>query len=161
MTRRLPPLAGAVAIATGLGLPMAPALGAELVTAADVERIAEIARDFGEARIETAPTGEPLILGTMEETGYAILFYGCVEGAECSDIQFVARWAAPYELDLEVINRWNAAARFATAWRDPDGDAVLEFAINLEGGVTAENLADSFDWWRLLIAGFVVEVLSD
>ena len=159
MTRSLSPLAGAVALT--VGLPIAPALGGDLVTAADVERIAEIARDFGEARVETAPTGEPLILGSIEETGYAIVFYGCVEGEDCSDIQFVARWSAPFELDLEVINRWNAAARFATAWRDPDGDAVLEYAINLEGGVTAENLADSFDWWRLLIAGFVVEVLSE
>ena len=159
MTRSLSPLACAVALT--VGLPIAPALGADLVTAADVERIAEIARDFGEARVETAPTGEPLILGSIEETGYAIVFYGCVEGEDCSDIQFVARWSAPFELDLEVINRWNAAARFATAWRDPDGDAVLEYAINLEGGVTAENLADSFDWWRLLIAGFVVEVLSE
>ena len=161
MIRCLPPLAGAVALSVALGLPAAPAMGADLVTAGDVERIVQIARDFGEARVETAPTGEPLILGTMEETGYAILFHGCVEGEDCSDIQFLARWSAPFELDLEVFNRWNSATRFATAWRDPDGDAVLEYAVNLQGGVTAESLADSFDWWRLLIAGFVVEVLSE
>ena len=151
-----------VACAAALALSLPPAVSAsDLVTAADVERIAEIARDFGEARVETAPGGEPLIIGNMEETGYAILFYGCVEGADCSDIQFVARWTAPETLGLEAFNRWNSDARFATAWRDPNGDAVLEFAVNLHGGVSEENLADSFDWWRLLIAAFVVEVLSD
>ena len=159
MTRSLS--AAACAAALSLAMPAAPAAGTELITAADVERIAEMAAGFGAAEVETAPTGEPLILAEIEETRYAILFYGCTEGADCSDIQLVARWTAPPELGLEDVNRWNAQTRFANAWLDPEGDPVLEFAVNLKGGVSAENLQDSFDWWRLLIAGFVVEVLSE
>lgn len=153
-------LSGAVCAAV-LATAAWPALGSDLVTAGDVDRIAEIARGFGSATVETDPVGDPMIVGRMDGTQYGVLFYGCTDGSDCRDIQFFTRWTAGRPLDVAAINDWNAATRFAKAYLDAEGDPVLEFAVNLFGGVSETNLDDTFDWWRLLMDGFAADVLRE
>jgi hypothetical protein len=44
------------------------------------------------------------------------------------------------EISTEKVNEWNTKHRFARAYRDKDGDAVLEADIDFTGGVTEANL---------------------
>ena len=34
---------------------------------------------------------------------------------------------------------------------DDDNDVVVEFDMNLDGGVSQKNLDDTFDWWKLTL----------
>jgi hypothetical protein len=44
------------------------------------------------------------------------------------------------EVSPEKTNEWNSRHRFARAYRDKDGDAVLESDIDFTGGVTEANI---------------------
>ena len=41
---------------------------------------------------------------------------------------------------METINAWNRDTRFGKAFLDEDLDAVIEFDVNLEHGVSRDNL---------------------
>lgn len=44
------------------------------------------------------------------------------------------------QVSTEKTNEWNSRHRFARAYRDKDGDAVLESDIDFTGGVTEVNI---------------------
>ena len=44
------------------------------------------------------------------------------------------------QVSTEKTNEWNSRHRFARAYRDEDGDAVLESDIDFTGGVTEANI---------------------
>jgi len=44
------------------------------------------------------------------------------------------------QVSTEKTNEWNSRHRFARAYRDKDGDAVLEADIDFTGGVTEANI---------------------
>ena len=48
--------------------------------------------------------------------------------------------------DTDLMNRWNRDFRFARAYRDDDGDPVLEADLDFVGGVTEEAIKA---WVRL------------
>jgi hypothetical protein len=44
------------------------------------------------------------------------------------------------QISTEKVNEWNTRHRFARAYRDKDGEAVLESDIDFTGGVTEANI---------------------
>jgi hypothetical protein len=50
------------------------------------------------------------------------------------------------------VNRWNRDYRFGKAYVDAEGDVILEWDVNLWGGVSPANLDDTFDWWRTVLS---------
>jgi hypothetical protein len=44
------------------------------------------------------------------------------------------------QVSTDKTNEWNSGHRFARAYRDKDGDAVLESDIDFTGGVTEANI---------------------
>lgn len=129
-----------------------PAAAAQgTVSAANPSGVLDAARKFGPAELTTDKDGDPLIRGTMDETNYTVFFYGCETGANCKAIQLWTFFDAGPAATLEDVNAWNATHRFSKAYIDSDGDVAVEFDVNLFGGVTAENLEDTFDWWRLVL----------
>lgn len=44
------------------------------------------------------------------------------------------------QVSTEKMNEWNSEHRFSRAYRDKDGDAVLESDIDFTGGVTEANI---------------------
>lgn len=87
-------------------------------------------------------------------------FYGCAKGRECDDIQFSAGWSGP-KVSLEKINEWNRDKRFGKAYIDSDGDPRLEMEVNLDYGVSAKNLEDSFNWWSKALKEFKKIVIEE
>lgn len=59
------------------------------------------------------------------------------------------------KIDLKKINEWNAGKRFSRAYLDQDGDAVIEWDVDLEGGTTAGALKESIRTYRVGVMTFV------
>ena len=63
-------------------------------------------------------------------------------------------------MTLRDVNRWNQEYRFGQAYIDTDGDPVLAYFVNLNGGVAYENLDDTFDWWKVMLTSFDEKVIN-
>jgi hypothetical protein len=59
------------------------------------------------------------------------------------------------KLDLKKINEWNATKRYSRVYIDRDGDAVIDWDIDLEGGITAGALKESIKTYRIGVMTFV------
>ncbi|PIE07594.1 MAG: YbjN domain-containing protein [Rhodobacterales bacterium] len=140
-------------LAAGLVLPQA-ALAEDLVDATQVDVIASLAAKYGTAEVDVDNTGDPMISGEIDDTHYMVLFYGCENGNNCTTIQYYTGWINPGGIDVDTLNDWNRDRRFSKAYIDAEGDPVIEFDVNLFGGVTETNLYDTFDWWRLVMSEF-------
>ena len=138
----------------------APVLVADdMVDATDPDAVMNIARGFGSARLSEEGIGDPLISGRIEGEKYKVFFYMCEENQNCKDIQFWAGWTGT-DVTIEDVNEWNAEKRFGKAFIDDEGDPILTYVVNLNGGVSYDNLEDSFDWWRTMLSSFVSDVLD-
>jgi hypothetical protein len=131
----------------------------QLITASDPDVILNFARGFGGARLSEDDTGDPMIDGRIEGTRYVILFYGCENGADCSEIQFSAGWSG-YSVSVETLNAWNRDYRFGKAYLDKEGDPLLQMDVNLEHGISSDNLDSTFEWWAAVLNDFTKKVLE-
>jgi hypothetical protein len=165
-------LLGVLAFATTESALAAPAptkidnLGAEetvappttgLLDGGSVDAILALAKTRGEATLETQEGGDPKISGTTGDIPYEVYFMNCTDHTACEDLNLYAGF-----LDLrpkpDVINTWNRDKRFGKAYLDKDGDAVVEMDINLEHGISSENLDADFAVWALVVEQFAKHV---
>ncbi|SUZ30998.1 hypothetical protein ROE7235_00729 [Roseibaca ekhonensis] len=137
-------------------LALAPAAsGAQtLLDASDPEAIAAIARGYGAVEVTSDAVGDPMLRGRMDGTQYLVLFYGCENGRNCTNIQFRAAWVNTGAVTQNTIQAWNNDNRFGKATLDAENDPVIQWDVNLFGGVSRANLDDTFDWWRVVLDGF-------
>ncbi len=125
-----------------------------LLTGDPADAILPIAQRFGEAEMDVDDLGYPMIVGTIEGLYYFAYYYGCNDdGTGCNSIQLRATWTVD-SISLEHLNEWNRTTRFGKAYVESDGDVALEMEVNLDFGVTPNNLDDTFDWWRIGLIEF-------
>jgi hypothetical protein len=127
-----------------------PAHAQTIVDATNPDEIVNIARGYGSASLETQNNGDPKITGRIEGVTYQVFFMNCTDNANCEDLNFYAGFLDNKQT-LDVINAWNRDKRFGKAYLDADLDAVIEFDVNLEHGVTRENLDAAFGLWSLIL----------
>ncbi len=148
---------------TGLLLGLATGLSAvtaqELIDGSDAEAILAIAQRHGEAALSTQSSGAPLISGSVGERAYHLFFMNCGETGTCEDLNFYAGFLG-VKPTLDALNEWNRNRRFGNAYLDADLDAVIEFDLNLEYGVTADNLDAAFSLWSLLLEEFTLQIVE-
>lgn len=147
-------LAACVVIAGGGVASSASAASERLIKGGNPDEILTIMRGFGSADLDTDPSGDPLITGRMEGILYSVYFYGCRNGRDCDNIQFYASWQDIADITLADINAWNTRRRFGRAYIEDGGDVTIEMDVNLDYGVTAGNLDDSADYWRVVVTEF-------
>ena len=139
-------------LAMGLAAP-ALAAGSDLLDGSNVDEILKLAKGYGDASLETQSNGDPKIKGVMDDVSYSIYFMNCIDNEDCEDLNFYAGF-----LDLkpkqEDINSWNRDKRFGKAYIDTDGDAVVEMDLNLEHGVSSDNLKADIDVWKLVLGEY-------
>jgi hypothetical protein len=135
------------AIAFGLA---APVLAEDLIDGDSLDEITNIARGYGSATLETADNGDPKISGKIEGVVYQVYFMNCTDGKNCEDINFYAGFADNKQ-STDVINAWNRDKRFGKAYLDADLDAVIEWDVNLEHGLSHDNMDADFSVWKLLL----------
>jgi len=148
------------ALALAVLASFATAEAKDLIDAEDPQAILEIAKGFGSARLKKDSQGDPMISGRIDGTRYGIYFYGCDNNhRHCDDIKFGAAWSGK-KVTLKQVNNWNRTKRYGTAYLDNDGDPNLDMPVNLDYGVTVENLEDDFSFWEKVLKAFKKEVLD-
>lgn len=128
-----------------------------LLDGSDVDEILNIARGYGEAQLEENTNGDPKIRGKMDGITYAVYFMNCTANENCEDLNFYAGFL-DLKPDMEVINTWNRDKRFGKAYLDTDDDAVVEMDVNLEHGVSRDNLDAAFAVWELVLDQYTEHV---
>ena len=140
-----------------LGTPApSPAPSSDMVTADQLDTIVASARAIGEASLTQTDDGEPLIEGTVDGINYFIWFYGCrnAQGAGCSSIQYSAAFNTD-GIASSLLNGWNRDFRYGSAYLLDDGTLVIQWSVNLDGGVSQVNLDDTMSVWRDTIDAFL------
>lgn len=131
----------------------------KLIDGSKPAEILDIAKGFGSATLSTDDDGDPMIDGRIDGNRFAIHFFSCTNGTGCGVILFRAAWISD-TIDLAKLNDWNANKFVGRAYLDNENDPVIEMTVILEGGVSAENLEESFEYWRLVLGDFVTEVIK-
>lgn len=72
-----------------------------------------------------------------------------------TNFQLYSYFEKQKKVDLKRLNEWNASKRFSRAYLDKDGDAVIEWDVDLEGGTTAGALKESIRTYRVGVMTFV------
>ncbi|GAB4267914.1 MAG: hypothetical protein Kow0013_18270 [Pararhodobacter sp.] len=131
-----------------------------IITGNDIDRIREIAGAYGPAERRDGAEG-PWIRGEIDGIVYSITFLNCDDmQANCSTVQFRAWWETDGQIPVEAMNQWNRDRRFSAAYIDEEGDATIEWDVNLAGGVTAVNFDDNVQWWRAVMVQFRDQVIE-
>jgi hypothetical protein len=140
-----------VALAAALAVTGAPASAQTLIDGSSVDEIANIARGYGSVSLGTASSGAPRISGKIDGISYHLFLRNCSEShTDCEDLNFYAGFLDNKQ-PLDAINAWNRDKRFGRAYLDADLDAVIEFDVNVEYGISRENLDSSFAVWSLIL----------
>lgn len=131
----------ALAVALALCIAPAPAVAQKVLTECSVKDVAKILASMGLEVKDSKDEGKQSYV-RFELGGYrvALILYN-----ENTDAQLYAGFA-DWKVTPEKVNEWNRDRRFSRAYRDDDGDAVLETDIDFTGGVTEDNLKA---WVRL------------
>lgn len=136
-----------------------PAAAETLVDATDPEAILNVARGFGSASLETDDSGDPKIAGRIDGIRYSLYFYGCKAATNCQSLQFKAGWTGS-SATLETVNDWNLARRYGSGYIDKEGDPVVKMDVNIEFGVSARNLDETFALWKSVLGAFADDVVN-
>ena len=134
-----------------------PALAQDLVDGSQVDDIVAIARTHGSASLESQADGSPRIAGRINGVPYHVLFMNCTAARACEDLNFYAAFA-DLKPTLDAINAWNRERRFGTAYLDADLDAAIEYDLNLEHGVTRDNLDAAFGIWSVVLEEYAAHI---
>ena len=109
--------------------------------------------------LATDTRGDPVISGRISRTDYLIQFYECEGGQFCNSVQFVAASPRPAAFTPETANSFNARWRYVRLTWDT-AQIKLQMDVNLDAGVTADNLEDTLDIWKQLIEIYERDILG-
>lgn len=150
-----------IGLALGCLMGLAPASGfaQEMIDARNPDKVAEILKGFGIARVGETSDGDPKISGRADGKTYEVFFFDCTENKDCRNIQFWAYWdeAAP----LEALNAWNRQTRFGRVYLDEDDDVVLELGVNMSKGMDERTLEDNADIWVRMMQGVSEDIFGN
>ena len=103
--------------------------------------------------------GDPIIAGRFSTSEYSIQFYECEGGQYCNSVQFSTQAPRPANLSTDAINAFNTRWRYVRVIYD-QAQVKLVMDVNLDAGVTGDNLEDTLDIWRQLVEIYEREILG-
>jgi hypothetical protein len=116
------------------------------------EVLSEISNDQIQKLLETM--GYEVEQAKDDVLRFAIEGHTAVIVNKKTNIQFYSYFKKK-KLDLKKINEWNATKRFSRVYIDKDGDAVIDWDVDLEGGTTSGALKESIRTYRMGVMAFV------
>lgn len=134
---------------------------AELVTASNPQVIAGILKEQGLPADIKIPDGEnPFIESKYGDLKFLVLFMNCdSDNLNCKTIQFYLGYSDAKDTTLEELNTWNKEKRFARAYRDNEGDPVLEMDLDLDfKGLPRENVNEALNTWKALVDAYQTHI---
>lgn len=128
---------------------------ARMVTA-EPAAILEILKSTEHDGTRAGEDGTHYIEASHNGIKFVVFFMNCQDdGTACTTLQYYMGYSDAKETTLEKLNQWNGSHRFARAYRDDDGDPVLEMDVDLDfAGLPRENVAESFNTWFVLMDEF-------
>ena len=149
-----------VASAQQVALPSADRVRGGMFDASDPSGIARFMEKTGyRVALSTDAKGDPVISGRIKSTDYIIQFYECENGAFCNSVQFLVQAAKPALVTADTCNTFNARWRYVRLTID-QAQVRMQMDVNLDAGVTADNLEDTLDIWRQLVEVFERDILG-
>jgi hypothetical protein len=140
--------------------PSADRVRGGMFDASDPSGIARFMEKTGyRVELGTDTAGAPVISGRISRSDYVIQFYECENGAFCNSVQFIAKAAKPAAFTYETANSFNARWRYVRLTMDQT-QVKLQMDVNLDAGVTADNLEDTLDIWRQLLEFYERDILG-
>lgn len=121
--------------------------------------ILNLARGYGSATLGKQNDGTPKIYGKIDGQPYTIYFSNC-DGdshADCKDLDLYAGYLG-VKPSVDKLNTWNRDTRFARAYVDGDGDAGLDMDVNIEHGVSPDNMDSTLSLWAQLVKKYTAFV---
>ena len=108
------------------------------------------------ATLTTDDHGDPMVMGAADGLKFKIFTYNCNAQAprRCHNLQFVSAFSLghkPTPEDYVAMNQYNNDRIFGRAFIDSNGDAAVDFVVNLSGGVLAANLMDDVGTWKTYV----------
>ena len=136
---------------------------AELINAANPATIKAIVESQGwPATIITKEGDDPYIESNRNGLKFLVLFMNCDEGKKCKTLQYYMGFNDAKNVPFEKFNSWNKEKRFARAYRDNEGDPVLEMDVDVDfAGLPRENLGESFNTWASLMDAYREFIYDD
>lgn len=126
-----------VIVALALCMLPAAARAQEMLTEVSAKKMTKILTSMGLEVEELKGSGESQNRALkLELAGYRVVLFLAKDD---SDAQLFVGFRDK-QISAEKANQWNSEHRFTRAYRDKDGDAVLESDIDFTGGVTEANI---------------------
>jgi hypothetical protein len=130
---------------------------AELVSAKDPAVIRQILEGQGlPAELRKSDDSPPYLESKHNGLKFLILFMNCDDSKRnCATVQFYMSFSDADNASLENLNNWNKDKRFARAYRDDEGDPVLEMDLDLDfDGLPRKNVGEAINTWKSLMDAF-------
>ena len=143
-------------VAIGIAAPAS----AQMVTAKDPQSVVRAmqAAGYQAALDREEESGSPMISSSSGGKNFAVFFYGCEKGANCTDLQFFAGWNGA-KTPLATINDFNVNHRYARAYVSDDGAARVEMDVDVDyGGISDRLFRDYLDVWASVMGKFQAQI---
>ena len=129
---------------------------AELINATSPATIKAIVESQGWPATIVAKSGDdPYIESNRNGLKFLVLFMNCTDNKNCKTLQYYMGFSDAKDVSLDRLNKWNKDKRFARAYKDDEGDPVLEMDVDLDfAGIPRENVGETFNTWASLMDSF-------
>lgn len=151
------PISLRIALAMGAALAFsATPAQAELVNAKNPQTIKAIVESQGwPATLISKPGEDPYLESNRNGLKFLVLFMNCTDNKNCKTLQYYMGFSDAKNVSLDRFNEWNKTKRFARAYRDDEGDPVLEMDVDVDfAGIPRENIGETFNTWASLMDSF-------
>lgn len=105
-------------------------------------------------------TDGPWVDSSTNDLNFTINLYGCngAKAKSCSNLQFRAQFPRKAANNDDLMTQYDRAWVFGKAYTDSEGDMVLELPVNLNGGITLDNLSENLQLWNDVLGDFTKEI---
>jgi hypothetical protein len=110
----------------------------QVLTTVTPQQVATVLQTAGYRASVLNENGSTFVKSSMSGVTVFVDFPGCTNN-NCVSLVFHAIWNDP-SLNVNFANSWNAAWRYAKAYIDDKGYFHFMFDVNLDGGVTSDNI---------------------
>jgi hypothetical protein len=149
--------ATAAVLLAAMALAAASPARAELLSPKAPETVRAAMEEHGwVARLKAKPEENPVIETNRDGIKALVIFMNCEDDhTGCRSVQFYMGFTDAKATTLERLNEWNQTKRFGRAYRDKDGDPVLEMDVDMDfDGIPKENFLEHLTTWSDLMGAF-------
>lgn len=131
--------------------------GITLLSATDPEAIRQAVSDAGlSAELTTDDYGDPMIVSSTSRSNFWVLFFGCTDGQDCSEVQFYIGYTLDSAVPAETLDQFNASHRFVRTFSF-DGGVAMAMDLKMPGtGVEGAIFDDYLQDWLSVVPDWEV-----